>query len=176
VIRVYFSILLTIVSLFADTYVDGYTRSDGTYNYSTDGNINPYTGEEGTREVYDDYNYNNSYTADDEVAREVYDESEYNNNEGYPLLATSSPQTVDNNNYGWIVVYIIGGFLLLLLKRYIFKLITVAIAIALFWFNPMISIALLIALGVYIYYSRKDTLLGYDINNKPNSKIKCGAK
>jgi len=48
-----------------DTYVNGYTRKDGTYvaphyrsapdsnpynNYSTRGNINPYTGEEGTRD------------------------------------------------------------------------------------------------------------------------------
>ena len=48
-----------------DTYVDGYTRKDGTYvqphyrsapdtnrynNYSTRGNVNPYTGEEGTKD------------------------------------------------------------------------------------------------------------------------------
>jgi hypothetical protein len=50
--------------VFADVYVQGYTRSDGTYvqghyrsspngttsdNYSTKGNINPYTGEYGTK-------------------------------------------------------------------------------------------------------------------------------
>ena len=49
---------------FADTYVNGYTKKDGTYvsgytrsspdstntnNYSTQGNTNPYTGSEGTR-------------------------------------------------------------------------------------------------------------------------------
>ena len=49
---------------FADTYVHGYTRSDGTYvqphyrsspdgsfhnNWSTKGNTNPYTGEQGNR-------------------------------------------------------------------------------------------------------------------------------
>lgn len=49
----------------ADTYVNGYTRSDGTYvqghyrseadgnpynNYSTRGNVNPYTGRVGTKD------------------------------------------------------------------------------------------------------------------------------
>ena len=56
------SILSFVVS--ADTYVNGYTRSDGTYvqgyyrsspnntntdNYSTQGNINPYTNSNGTK-------------------------------------------------------------------------------------------------------------------------------
>jgi hypothetical protein len=51
----------------ADTYVRGYTRSDGTYvqphyrsdpdgnrfnNFSTRGNVNPYTGERGTADPY----------------------------------------------------------------------------------------------------------------------------
>lgn len=67
----------------ADTWVDGYTRSDGTYvqghfrsdpdgyrydNYSTEGNVNPYTGERGTEPLYeppdygyDDYDYNGEY-------------------------------------------------------------------------------------------------------------------
>ena len=56
--------LLTSTAAFAqDTYVRGHTRSDGTYvpqhyrtnpnnstfdNYSTRGNVNPYTGERGT--------------------------------------------------------------------------------------------------------------------------------
>jgi len=50
--------------VFADVYVQGYTKNDGTYvqghyrsspngttsdNYSTKGNINPYTGEYGTK-------------------------------------------------------------------------------------------------------------------------------
>jgi len=50
--------------VFADVYVQGYTKSDGTYvqghyrsspngttsdNYSTKGNINPYTGEYGSK-------------------------------------------------------------------------------------------------------------------------------
>ena len=59
---------------FAQTYVNGYTRSDGTYvpghyrseannttidNYSTSGNTNPYTGSRGTH----NYNYNNDYNS-----------------------------------------------------------------------------------------------------------------
>jgi hypothetical protein len=55
------------IAAVADTYVNGYFRSDGTYvaphyqtspnstrldNYSTRGNINPYTGAAGTRNPY----------------------------------------------------------------------------------------------------------------------------
>jgi hypothetical protein len=51
----------------ADTYVNGYTRQDGTYvaphyrsspdnsrlnNWSTQGNTNPYTGQQGTQNPY----------------------------------------------------------------------------------------------------------------------------
>lgn len=58
-------ILLTVVSsVYADVWVDGYYRNDGTYvrghyrsdpdgdfenNWSTKGNVNPYTGEVGTK-------------------------------------------------------------------------------------------------------------------------------
>lgn len=68
--------LLFVTLLSADTYVDGYTRSDGTYvqghyrsslndtvtdNFSTDGNVNPYTGVEGSRNVDEDsYDYSDS--------------------------------------------------------------------------------------------------------------------
>jgi hypothetical protein len=71
-------------AVFADVWVNGYQRSDGTYvkghwrsdpdgnfwnNYSTKGNINPYTGKEGTISYesylsdkynidYDNYDYN----------------------------------------------------------------------------------------------------------------------
>jgi hypothetical protein len=53
----------------ADVYVEGYTRSNGTYvsphyrsspngttldNYSTQGNTNPWTGSTGTRNPYND--------------------------------------------------------------------------------------------------------------------------
>ncbi|MDL0088780.1 hypothetical protein [Campylobacter gastrosuis] len=62
--------ILTLVALFglncafADTYVNGYFKKDGTYvqphykssrdsttinNYSTKGNYNPYTGKQGTK-------------------------------------------------------------------------------------------------------------------------------
>lgn len=58
---------------FSDTYVEGYYRKDGTYvephyrsdsngskndNWSTKGNINPYTGAEGTKDP--DYSYSGS--------------------------------------------------------------------------------------------------------------------
>ena len=60
---------------FADTYVNGYTKSNGTYvqghyrsdndgnpsnNYSTYGNTNPYTGQEGTKHISPSYDSNNS--------------------------------------------------------------------------------------------------------------------
>jgi hypothetical protein len=53
----------------SDTHVRGYTKKDGTYvpdhyrtkandtkqdNYSSKGNVNPYTGEKGTKDPYDD--------------------------------------------------------------------------------------------------------------------------
>lgn len=56
---------LTATATFADTYVHGYYRQDGTYvqphyrsdpngttsdNFSTRGNTNPYTGERGTKD------------------------------------------------------------------------------------------------------------------------------
>jgi hypothetical protein len=55
---------------FADVHVDGYYRKDGTYvqphyrsnpdntpnnNWSTQGNVNPYTGQEGTKPQQPDY-------------------------------------------------------------------------------------------------------------------------
>ena len=58
-----------------DVYVNGYYRNDGTYvaphyrsapndtkydNWTTKGNVNPYTGERGTRE-YDNYNNSRGY-------------------------------------------------------------------------------------------------------------------
>lgn len=63
---------------FADKYVNGYTRSNGTYvqghmrsdvdssfgnNYSTKGNVNPYTGQIGTKtQSYESGNYGGSST------------------------------------------------------------------------------------------------------------------
>lgn len=55
---------LSVTTAWADQWVDGYTRNDGTYvqghyrsepndykidNYSYDGNVNPYTGEIGSK-------------------------------------------------------------------------------------------------------------------------------
>ncbi len=57
-------IMLSFSSVFADTWVNGYYKSNGTYvqghyrsspdsfknnNWSTSGNTNPYTGKKGTR-------------------------------------------------------------------------------------------------------------------------------
>lgn len=68
---------LLVTSASADQYVNGYTKSNGTYvqgytrtspnsttsdNYSTKGNINPYTGQEGTKNEYPQ-NGNNMYNA-----------------------------------------------------------------------------------------------------------------
>lgn len=64
-------VLIATNSLFADTYVKGYYKKNGTYvaphyrsspngnthdNWSTKGNTNPYTGKEGTKDPYD-YSY-----------------------------------------------------------------------------------------------------------------------
>jgi hypothetical protein len=61
------ALMLPAIAVDAQTYVHGYYRKDGTYvqphyrsspngttldNYSTRGNINPYTGQVGTRDPY----------------------------------------------------------------------------------------------------------------------------
>lgn len=75
--------LITATSAIADKHVNGYVRQDGTYvqpysrtdsnntkfdNYSTQGNVNPYTGKEGHVDPYKiepytpkSYDYNNPY-------------------------------------------------------------------------------------------------------------------
>ena len=74
--KLLFSILLFTNVAQADVYVDGYYRSNGTYvqphyrsspnstvydNYSTQGNVNPYTGAYGTKSpsYYNYHNYSN---------------------------------------------------------------------------------------------------------------------
>lgn len=73
-----FFILALSTNAIADTYVRGHTRSDGTYvqghyrsspnatkldNYSTQGNTNPYTGQQGTVDPYKpDNNYQQPIT------------------------------------------------------------------------------------------------------------------
>ncbi|PLY10356.1 MAG: hypothetical protein C0626_05065 [Arcobacter sp.] len=73
-ILIIFILLLVNITLFADQYVNGYYKSNGTYvkgyyrsspngtksdNFSTYGNTNPYTGEKGTKK-YNNYGYGNS--------------------------------------------------------------------------------------------------------------------
>lgn len=63
-------LFFAIANTFSQVYVSGYFKSNGTYvmphyrsspnntvldNYSTKGNINPYTGSVGTKSVYDAY-------------------------------------------------------------------------------------------------------------------------
>lgn len=73
-----FLVLLSLAALPAfAAQVDGYTRRDGTYvaphqrtnpdssrlnNYSTEGNVNPYTGQAGTESRYPAYNPPPAYT------------------------------------------------------------------------------------------------------------------
>lgn len=66
-------LLISSTICIADTYVRGYYKSNGTYvdphyrsspnnttldNYSTKGNVNPYTGREGTRDPVPNNQYN----------------------------------------------------------------------------------------------------------------------
>ena len=63
-------LVLISMSVFADVFVNGYYRNDGTYvqphyrsnpdgnilnNWSTQGNVNPYTGKTGTVNPYNSY-------------------------------------------------------------------------------------------------------------------------
>lgn len=95
---IFVSLILCVASTsFArDTFVRGYTRSDGTYvqghyrsapdsstlnNYSTRGNVNPYTGERGSRDPYSNYNSNqNSYQNNSSWQN---NSNSYNYNSGY---------------------------------------------------------------------------------------------
>jgi hypothetical protein len=86
----------------AQTYVHGYTKKDGTYvaphyrsnadgnvynNWSTKGNVNPYTGQAGTKNPYSSsnstYGYSNPY------ARQSNQSSNY----GYTNPYSSSSQS-----------------------------------------------------------------------------------
>jgi hypothetical protein len=76
----FFLILAVVITAGAahakDTYVNGYVKSNGTYveghyrsgannttydNYSTQGNVNPYTGSYGTKPAYDYNSGSKSY-------------------------------------------------------------------------------------------------------------------
>lgn len=73
------TLLMASSAAFADVYVQGYYRKDGTYvaphhrsspnsttydNWSTKGNVNPYTGERGTKEPHDNYGRSGGYGHD----------------------------------------------------------------------------------------------------------------
>ncbi len=96
---------LVAISSFSQTYVNEYYKSNGTYvegyyrsspnstksdNWSTYGNINPYTGSVGTK-TYSDYNnYNSNYSTqiyNNEYLITSYSNgyysSPYNNTSGY---------------------------------------------------------------------------------------------
>jgi hypothetical protein len=93
-------IMLLTYASFSQTYVHGYFKSNGTYvephyrsspnntksdNWSTYGNINPYTGELGTK-TYNDYNNwgyidrKSSYDSPSSYSREYEYSSGYSNN------------------------------------------------------------------------------------------------
>ncbi|MFY4803604.1 hypothetical protein ACOTWC_05965 [Aliarcobacter butzleri] len=90
---VFFVLLCASINLFADNYVNGYYKSNGTYvngytrsssnstksdNFSTYGNVNPYTGKEGTK-IYDDYN---NYGRSNSNSNSNYNSSGYKNTYG----------------------------------------------------------------------------------------------
>lgn len=75
--KVFLISLVLASGLFADQYVNGYTRSNGTYvqgyyrsspnsttsdNFSTKGNTNPYTGERGYKNPEPSSSYGSSYS------------------------------------------------------------------------------------------------------------------
>lgn len=81
------AVALTSALAFADTYVPGYMKKDGTYvqghyksqanstkfdNYSTKSNINPYTGEKGSADPYAPKKYEpKPYIYDDPYSKPV---------------------------------------------------------------------------------------------------------
>ena len=83
---------------FADTYVRGYTKSNGTYvaphyrsspdssynnNWSVKGNTNPYTGKSGTK------------------SRTYNDKSPYSNSGSYGYGSYGNDSKSKSSNYGW---------------------------------------------------------------------------
>lgn len=89
-----FSIMTTILisfaqSAFAGSKVSGYYRKDGTYvqshyrsssndtkrdNWSTYGNTNPHTGEDGTKKYYNYNNYGRNHTNSYDYRSDRYDD------------------------------------------------------------------------------------------------------
>lgn len=108
-------IILAFVTLNAQVYVKGYYRSNGTYvksyqrtrpnntvydNYSTRGNINPYTGKMGTKNNYGNFrtnslnssSWNNNYS----TTNNLYNTNSTNNN-----LWNNSNNTSRSGNNIW---------------------------------------------------------------------------
>ncbi|KKR06247.1 MAG: hypothetical protein UT34_C0001G0287 [candidate division WS6 bacterium GW2011_GWF2_39_15] len=132
----------------ADTWVNGYTRKDGTYvqghrrsdpdgnfynNWSTKGNVNPYTGEPGTK-VSPPSNYNYSPPTNNNY---YYSPPSYtpptNYNYNNYVQPTANPKTLGvttsitptssanynsyNKDLSWLwTVFILGGLSLFLFK------------------------------------------------------------
>ena len=87
--------LLLPAASFADTYVKGYVKSNGTYvaphyrsspnsttydNYSTRGNTNPYTGERGSKSAYSNDDYSSGSRSNSYGSRSDY---QYGTNTDY---------------------------------------------------------------------------------------------
>jgi len=86
-------LMLTTCFSFADTYVHGYTRSNGTYvqphyrsspdntvsnNWSTQGNLNPHTGAYGTRR---DTGSNPFGHSQGDTSRSLYEQTQNNSDD-----------------------------------------------------------------------------------------------
>ena len=107
-------VLFAAFNCFSQTYVNGYTRSNGTYvaphyrsspnstkldNYSTLGNVNPYTGSIGTKTYTDYNNYGTTYSPSSTYSLpstySTYSLPSYNTYSTYslPSSSTYSPPT-----------------------------------------------------------------------------------
>ena len=91
IITAFFAIS-TVSICFADVYVKGYYRKDGTYvpghyrsspdgnpwnNWSTKGNVNPYTGKKGYKNPYSgNGGYSNPYQGYSNPYQGIYDQNE----------------------------------------------------------------------------------------------------
>lgn len=122
-----FFFLLAVLSSTAfaqDTYINGYYRNDGTYvephyrsrannnvydNYSSQGNINPYTGQQGTVDPYQgNANQSSGYAIPQrsytpERRGSTYDpgNSPYNNGGGRLGGSGGSPFKSNNEHFKW---------------------------------------------------------------------------
>lgn len=121
--KIFLSLLLLLsisTAVFADVWVDGYYRKDGTYvnghyrsdpdgnfdnNWSTKGNVNPYTGEIGTKTKPSTGSYYNNTTSS----------TNYKYNDQYSPSYSSSSNSSDNS---WLWgLGILGGIVFLSAKK-----------------------------------------------------------